>query len=82
MEKFRWDIAKNEKLKKDRGISFEELIEAELITARKHPSRDNQRILLFEYNKYIWVVPCIVEKGYFFLKTAFPSRKYTKKYKK
>jgi len=38
--------------------------------------------LKFEYKKYIWTIPCIVEEEYIFLKTLFPSRKYTKKYNK
>jgi hypothetical protein len=37
--------------------------------------------MLFEYKKYIWVVPFVEEKDYYFLKTLFPSRKYTKIFK-
>ncbi len=34
--------------------------------------------MFFEYRGYVWVVPCIEEIDYYFLKTLFPSRKYTK----
>ena len=82
MKEFRWDEAKNKRLKKRRGTSFEDLLGSKFIDAEKHPSRENQLILLFEYEKYIWVIPCVREKDYFFLKTLFPSRKYTQKYKR
>ena len=82
MKGFKWSESKNKSLKKTRGVSFEEILEAKFLGAREHPSRENQMILLFEYKKYVWLVPCIVEKNYIFLKTAFPSRRYTKKYKR
>ena len=38
--------------------------------------------MLFEYKRYIWIVPYVINKsGDIFLKTLFPSRKYTKMYK-
>lgn len=82
MKEFRWNSEKSRKLKESRGFSFEEIIEGKLISAETHPARENQRVLLFEYRRYIWVVPCVVEKDYIFLKTAFPSRKYTRKYER
>ena len=82
MKGFKWSESKNKSLKKTRGVSFEEILEAKFLGTREHPSRENQMILLFEYRKYVWLVPCIVEKNYIFLKTAFPSRRYTKKYKR
>ena len=81
MKEIRWNLFKNEQLKRTRGISFEEIINSKLIAVLKHPSRGNQRIMLFEYKKYIWVAPFIEGKNYYFLKTFFPSRKYTKIYK-
>ena len=82
MKEFRWSESKNKSLKKTRDISFEEILKAKFLGAKEHPSRENQMILLFEYKKYVWFVPCIVEGDYIFLKTAFPSRKYTKKHKR
>ena len=82
MQEIRWSLLKSERLKKTRGVSFEEIIGAKLIGIKKHPSRKNQNIMLFEYKRYIWIVPYIVEKDFIFLKTLFPSRKYTKEYRK
>lgn len=82
MKELRWDKQKNRELKQTRGVSFEEIIDAPFIGAEKHPTRKNQLILLFEYKKYVWIVPCVIEKDHIFLKTLFPSRKYTKKYKR
>ena len=69
------------RLKKARGASFEDLINSKLIKIMKNPKRVNQNIMLFEYKKYIWVVPFVEEKDYYFLKTLFTSRKYTKIFK-
>lgn len=71
---------KSEMLKRTRGVSFEEIINAKLIGIKKHPSRKNQNVMLFEHKKYVWVVPYVVEKNHIFLKTLFPSRRYTKEY--
>ncbi len=38
-------------------------------------------IRLFEYRGYIWIVPYVEEADYIFLKTLYPSRKYTRLYK-
>ncbi len=82
MKQIRWDALKNERLKKARGASFEDLISSKLVKIMKNPKRVNQNIMLFEYKKYIWVVPFVEEKEYYFLKTLFPSRKYTKIFKR
>ena len=34
--------------------------------------------MLFEYKGYAWVVPFVEEDDYYFMKTLFPSRKFTK----
>ncbi len=78
MKEIRWNLAKNEKLKKTRGVSFEDIINSKLIKILRNPGRHNQQIMLFEYKDYIWVVPFVKEDTYYFLKTLFPSRKYTK----
>lgn len=78
MKELRWNLLKNEKLKETRGASFEDLVNSRLAKVMKHPKHDDQRIILFEYRSYIWVVPFIEEDDYYFLKTLFPSRKYTR----
>ena len=81
VKEIRWSLVKNEKLKKTRGASFEDLINSKLIKIVKNPKRVNQNIMLFEYKNYIWIVPFVEENDYYFLKTLFPSRKYTKIFK-
>ena len=81
MKEIRWNLLKNERLKKTRGASFEDLVNSKLIKVMRNPKRVNQSIMLFEYKKYIWVVPFVEEKDHYFLKTLFPSRKYTKIFK-
>ena len=78
MKEIRWNVLKNERLKKTRGASFEDLINSKLIKIMKNPKRVNRNIILFDYKKYIWVAPFIEEKNHYFLKTLFPSRKYTR----
>jgi hypothetical protein len=81
MEEVRWNLLKSERLKRTRGVSFEELIQAKLVAVKEHPHRAHQRIMLFEYKGYIWVVPFVISGDAIFLKTLFPSRKYTQLYK-
>ena len=69
-------------MKRERGVSFEDIIQSRLIGALGHPKRHHQRILLFEQKGYIWVVPYVERGEEMFLKTLFPSRKYTKLWKR
>lgn len=82
MIEIKWDLVKSERLKKVRGVSFEEILGTKLVAVKKHLSREGQNILLFEYRGYIWVVPYVMEGEVLFLKTLYPSRKYTKLYKR
>ena len=82
MKEIKWNLLKNERLKRTRGASFEELITSKLIAVKRHPRRENQNIMLFEYKRHIWVVPYVEEEEYIFLKTLYPSRKYTRIYKR
>ena len=84
MKYLNWDPEKNEILKRERGISFEEisyLIDAGMIIGiEENPSRPNQKMYILEINNYAILVPYVENESEIFLKTAFPSRKYTKKY--
>ena len=82
MQEFRWNEDKNKYLKETRRVSFEEIVVSHFIGFKGHPSRGNQVILYFYLNDYVWLAPCVVEERYLFLKTAFPSRKHTKRYLK
>ncbi len=81
MKKVTWSSLKNERLKLTRGVSFEEIITAKLLDVLRHPKRENQDILLFEHKGYIWVVPFVETGNEIFLKTLYPSRKYTELYR-
>ena len=82
MKQIRWNALKSERLKKTRGVSFEEILDAKLLDILKHPNRVNQSILIYEFKGYVWVVPCVMEGEDMFLKTLYPSRKYTDQYKR
>lgn len=83
MNELKWSLLKNERLKRVRGVSFEEVLQGELIAVKSHSQRIHQNILLIDYRGYIWVIPYVEEEnGDFFLKTLFPSRKYTKMYER
>jgi hypothetical protein len=82
MEKVRWSPLKSRRLKRTRGVSFEEIVNAKFLGIREHPSRENQGILIYEYKRYIWAVPFVIDGEGIFLKTLYPCRKYKKLYKK
>ena len=84
---FDWDEEKNEKLKKERNISFERIIisieSGNLLDVLEHPNQkihSGQILIILKIDDYAWVVPSVLEKDVFYLKTAFPSRKYTQIY--
>ena len=77
-----WNVTKSIRLKRIRGVSFEEIIDGEWLDMRENPSREGQHILIVDYRSYIWVVPCIVDRQEIFLKTLYRSRKYQKIFRK
>jgi hypothetical protein len=82
MTKISWGKLKNQRLKKVRGATFEEVLEGVLIAEKQHLGRENQRIMLIFFKGHIWVIPFVTdEDGNMFLKTMFPSSKFTKMYK-
>ena len=87
MKPFRWDPDKNERLKVERGISFEEIVAAVEEDGLKdilvHPNQRRyagQVVLAVAYRDYIFLVPSVEEKTHYFLKTIIPSRKATRDY--
>ena len=87
MKPFRWNHDKNEALKIERSISFEEIvlaIEADgLLDELRHPNTDkypNQFVLVVALDDYAYLVPYVEEDEYYFLKTIIPSRKATRDY--
>ena len=79
---FEWDPLKNERLKKTRGVSFEEILKAKFIDIRNHPTKGWQETLLVEWKDYVWIVPFVRGEKGIFLKTIYPSRKLTKRYRR
>jgi uncharacterized DUF497 family protein len=84
MKYLNWNSEKNELLKQERGICFEEiayLIESGLVIGiEENPAYPNQKMYVLEIDNYPIIVPFVENDDEIFLKTAFPSRKYTKKY--
>ena len=87
MKYFEWNEEKNEKLKKERNISFEIIVSqlemGYLLDIVEHSNKEkykNQSIYIVEYEKYAYLVPFVEEDDKIFLKTIIPSRKATKKY--
>ena len=84
MKYLNWNSEKNGILKRERGISFEEiayLIESgQVIGIEENPVYLNQKMYVLEIDNYAIIVPYVENDDEIFLKTAFPSRKYTRKY--
>jgi uncharacterized DUF497 family protein len=87
MKTFRWNHEKNEHLKVEREVSFEEIVLAlegdGLLDILQHPNASkypNQRILVVALDCYIYLVPFVEEADCYFLKTIIPSRKATRDY--
>lgn len=84
MKYLNWSPEKNELLKAEREISFEEialLIEAgNILGIEENPGYPNQKIYILEIDNYAYIVPFVESENEIFLKTAFPSRKYTKRF--
>ena len=85
MKPFRWAPDKNDRLKHERGISFEEItvaVEAGAllqIVPHQNPARYlRQKVMVVEVAGYAYLVPFIEEDDHFFLKTIIPSRKATR----
>jgi len=87
MKTFSWDEDKNSWLKRERGVSFEEVIfcieNGKLLDVIRHPNQKKYSEQLFyvvDIDNYVFIVPYVESEEGIFLKTIFPSRKYTKIY--
>jgi hypothetical protein len=84
---FRWGAAKNEQLKQERGVSFEQMVVAieagGLLDILAHPNLaryPDQRLMVVAIDGYAYLVPFVEEADHYFLKTVIPSRKATRDY--
>jgi hypothetical protein len=81
LKELTWDPLKNEWLKRERGVSFEEMIQMPFLGMTTNHSRPYQKMLVYVFNGYIWVIPCVDNDNGFFLKTMYPSRRFQKLWK-
>ncbi len=84
---FDWNKERNNTLKKQRNISFEYIViaisDASILDILEHPNQEkykNQYLLIVNIADYAYVVPAVIKNEIWFLKTIFPSKKYTKRY--
>ena len=87
MKYFTWDAGKNEKLKTQRGVSFEEIVfhieRGDVLDILEHPNEERyegQRIFVMSIGGYVYLVPFVEDDEQVVLKTIIPSRKLTRKY--
>ena len=85
MKHFDWDDEKNELLKHERGITFEEVVfhieNGDVLDVIEHPNAAkyrSQKIYILDIDGYAYLVPFVEEEDHFFLKTVIPSRKATR----
>lgn len=85
MKPFRWSAEKNELLRVERGVSFEEVTVAvesgQLLDIVQHPNPakyPRQQIMVVAVAGYAHLVPFVEQEDHFFLKTIIPSRKATR----
>ena len=89
MKYFSWNQEKNDLLREERQVSFEDVVfyidQGFLLDVLEHPNQEKykgQKIFVVQMDDYVYLVPFIEDVHEIFLKTIIPSRKATKKYLK
>jgi len=87
VRRYAWNEEKNEKLKRERGVSFEEAVfcieNGRLLDIIEHPDQSRypgQKLYVVDIAGYAHYVPVVETGQAAFLKTIIPSRKATKAY--
>lgn len=87
MKTYTWNSDKNELLKTERGLSFEEIIlniqlgnEVDIFDHPNQEKYPGQKISVVLIENYAYLVPFIENDDEIFLKTIIPNRKATKQY--
>ena len=87
MKHYAWNPAKNDVLKRERGVSFEDVVfhiaAGDEVDLFEHPDQQGypgQKISVVRIEGYVYLVPFIESAHEIFLKTIIPSRKATKQY--
>lgn len=85
MEYYQWDQKKNEQLKAERSITFEQIVmhieRGDLPDIYEHPNREKyppQQVLVVRIQDYAYLVPFVESSSGRFLKTIIPSRVATR----
>jgi hypothetical protein len=88
MSTFDWSNEKNEWLKTNRGVCFEQVVilfeREDVLDILEHPNQEvypGQKIAVVRISDYAYLVPFAEEGDTIFLKTIIPSRKASSKYK-
>jgi uncharacterized DUF497 family protein len=83
-----WNLQKNEVLKSERGVSFEDIVfhihAGDIIDTFDHPNQEKypgQKIHAIAVEDYVYLVPFVESDEEVFLKTIIPSRKATRQYR-
>lgn len=86
---FFWNEEKNNLLKKERGISFEQIVthilQGDLLLIKEHPNQamyPGQQMFAVLIDDYVYLVPFVQKDNDVFLKTIYPSRKETQRYRR
>ncbi len=89
MKHLSWSAEKNELLREERQVSFEDVVfyieQGFLLDILEHPNQEKykgQKIFVLQMDDYVYLVPFLEDDHEIFLKTIIPSRKATKKYLK
>jgi uncharacterized DUF497 family protein len=89
MKIFSWNEEKNDQLKTERQVSFEEVVLyielGFLLDVLEHPNQEKykgQKVFVVQIDEYVYLVPFVETADQVFLKTIIPSRKATRKYLK
>ena len=86
--KLEWNNEKNEKLKEERGLCFEDvervILDGKLLDVIPHFNSEkypDQKIMVLKLDGYVHYVPFVLHDDLLFLKSIIPSRKLNKIYK-
>jgi uncharacterized DUF497 family protein len=86
---FDWNDEKNARLKRERGVSFEQVViaveQGRLLDVLEHQNRQRygeRKLLVVEIDGYAFLVPRVENETerLVFMKTIVPSRKATREY--
>ena len=87
MKYFSWNNEKNQLLKSERNVSFEEVVfhieKQHVLDIIQHPNQERykgQKIFIINIDNYAYLVPFVESEREIFLKTIIPSRKATRQY--